>query len=87
MEENLILSRVPAYPADAKLSRIEGPVVMQVIITKTGVVNRVHVIEGNYRLRAAAIAAITKQRYRPYLVNGEPVDVATTVTINFKLDQ
>jgi len=87
MEANLLASRVPAYPETAKEDRIEGPVVVQAIISKDGFVDRVHVIEGNPRLRSAATEAISKWRYKPYLLNGHPVEVATTITVDFSLDE
>jgi TonB family protein len=86
MEANLLASRVPAYPETAKENRIEGPVVMQAIISKDGFVDRVHVLEGNPRLRSAAAEAVQKWRFKPYLINGKPVEVATTITVNFELD-
>jgi TonB family protein len=83
MEKNLIVSRVPAYPEIAKASRVQGAVVVQALITKTGVVSRIHVVQGDTRLRTAAIDAIYRQRYRPYVMNGVQVDVVTTITMNF----
>ncbi|MEI9980816.1 MAG: TonB family protein [Edaphobacter sp.] len=83
MEKNIIVSRVPAYPEAAKASRVQGSVIVQALITKTGAVSRVHVTQGDTRLRTAAVDAIYRQRYRPYLVNGVPVDVITTITMNF----
>jgi len=87
MEANLVVSRVPVYPEVAKADRIEGHVMMEAIISKNGFVKRVHVIEGDSRLRSAATEAVYKRLYRPYILNGEPVDVATTVTVDFKLDR
>jgi TonB family protein len=87
MEANLVASRVPVYPEAVKAAHIEGPVVAQAIISKDGFVDHVHIIEGNPRLRNAAAEAIYKWRYRPYLLNGQPVEVATTVTVDFKLDR
>jgi Gram-negative bacterial TonB protein C-terminal len=87
MEANLVVSRVPVYPEIAKADRIEGHVMMEAIISKNGFVKRVHVIEGDSRLRSAATEAVYKRLYRPYILNGEPVDVATTVTLDFKLDR
>ncbi len=86
MDENLIVSRVPAYPEAAKMSRVEGDVVMQALISKEGTVKRLHVVEGDSRLRSAAEEAVYKWRYRPYVLQGRPVEVATTVTVNFNLD-
>jgi TonB family protein len=87
MEANLIASRVPVYPETAKIKRVEGSVMMQAIISKDGTVKRVHVIEGDSRLRSAATEAVYKWRYRPYLLSGQPVDVATTITVDFSLDR
>jgi TonB family protein len=87
MDENLIVQRVPAYPEGAKISGVEGDVVMQALISKEGTVKRVHVTEGDSRLRSAAEEAVYKWRYRPYVLNGRPVEVATTVTVNFNLDR
>jgi TonB family protein len=87
MDENLIVQRVPAYPEVAKSSGVEGNVVMQALISKEGTVKRLHVVEGDSRLRTAAEEAVYKWRYRPYVLQGRPVDVATTVTVNFNLDR
>lgn len=83
MEKNLLVSRVPAYPDIAKPSRVQGSVVVQALITKTGAVGRIRVVQGDTRLRNAAVDAIFRQRYRPYLVNGVPVDVVTNITMSF----
>lgn len=87
MEENLIVSRVPVYPDAAKASRVEGEVIIQALISKEGTVKRVHVIQGDSRLRGAAMESIYARRYRPYLLDGQPVEVTTTITVNFTLDQ
>ena len=87
MDENLIVQRVPAYPESAKLSGVQGEVVMQALISKEGTVKRVHVVEGDSRLRSAAEEAVYKWRYRPYVLHGQPVEVATTVTVNFNLNR
>ena len=87
MEANLLASRVPVYPEAAKINHVEGPVVVQALISKYGFVDRVHVIEGNPRLRSAAAEAVQKWRYKPYLLNGTPVEVATTITVDFSLDE
>jgi TonB family protein len=85
MQENLVTSRVPAYPEAAKADGVEGPVVMQALISKYGTVDRLHVIQGDPILRGAASEAVSKWHYRPYTVNGRPVEVATTVKVEFKL--
>ena len=85
MDANLISSRVPAYPEYAKAQDIEGRVVMEVVISRTGAVDHVRVVEGDRHLRAAAEEAVLKWRYRPYLVNGRPVDVTTMLRVDFRL--
>jgi TonB family protein len=85
MEANLVASRVPAYPEFAKTEGIEGRVVMEAVISKSGAVDHVRVIEGDRHLRSAAEDAVLKWRYRPYFMNGRPVDVATVVRVDFRL--
>jgi TonB family protein len=85
MAANLITSRVPAYPESALEQEIEGPVVMDVVISDMGVVRYVHVIDGDRHLRAAAEDAVMRFRYKPYLLNGSPVEVTTTVRVDFRL--
>jgi TonB family protein len=87
MESRLVDSRVPAYPDSAKLAGVEGSVIMQAIISRNGTVKRVHVLQGDSRLRGPATDAVYKWRYRPYLLDGQPVDVATTITVDFDLDR
>jgi TonB family protein len=84
MQANLVLSRVPAYPRAAKADHVGGPVVVKAIISRSGAVEDVRVIEGDPKLRGAASEAIYKWRFRPYLLNGQPVKVATTITVDFK---
>jgi TonB family protein len=84
MQANLVLSRVPAYPRAAKVDHVRGPVVVKAIISRSGAVEDVRVIEGDPMLRGAASEAIYKWRFRPYLLNGQPVKVATTITVDFK---
>jgi TonB family protein len=85
MEANLVMSRVPVYPEIAKMDRVEGNVVMEAIISKDGMVTHVHVIQGDSRLRNAATEAVYKRRYRPYIRDGQPVEVATTIAVDFRL--
>jgi TonB family protein len=85
MEANLVTSRVPAYPEAAKAEGIQGPVVMETVISKSGTVDHVRVIEGDHQLRSAAEEAVLKWRFRPYVLNGQPVDVVTMVRVDFRL--
>ncbi len=87
MEDYLESSRVPMYPEAARTKGVEGRVVMQAVIGEDGTVGHLHVLEGDPTLRNAATEAVSKWRYRPYLVDGKPVEVTTTITVNFKLNQ
>jgi periplasmic protein TonB len=87
MVSNLLIARPPTYPDAARASHAEGQVLMQVVINKDGTVGHIHVLEGDPVLRSAAAEAVSKWRYRPYVVNGQPVEVSTTVAVNFTLDQ
>ena len=85
MENNLITSRVPAYPEAAKAEGVQGRVLLQATISKEGEVEQLHVIDGDPVLRAAAMDAVSKWRYRPYTVNGRPVEVSTNIRVDFRL--
>lgn len=87
MEENLVASRVPIYPDNARAMRIEGPVVVETMITKSGTVAYARAISGDPSLRTAAEAAVSKWRYKPYTHNGRAVDVVTQVRLVFRLSQ
>lgn len=75
----------PIYPAIAKAARVSGTVVVEAIISKTGIIESLHVVSGPEMLRRAAIDAISAARYQPYRLNGEPTEVQTTITVNFTL--
>ena len=77
----------PQYPAIARLSRTQGTVVVEAIISKTGHIESAHVTSGSEMLQAAALQAVRDARYRPFLLNGEPTEVATTISINFRLGE
>lgn len=82
----LLVSKVaPDYPADAKQARIQGTVVMRIIVDKEGNVANLQLISGHPILAPAAIDAVKQWKYRPYLLNGMPVEIETQVTVNFTL--
>ncbi len=85
VEANLIHDVAPTYPPEAGRARIEGAVVLLAVIGKDGSVQDVRVESGLPLLAQAAIDAVKQWRYRPYLVNGEPVEVDSRITINFTL--
>ena len=65
--------------------RIEGSVELMATISKTGDISHVKVLSGDSQLSRAASDAVKQWKYKPYLLNGEPVEIQTQVTINFKL--
>jgi len=85
MEGNLIYRMQPDYPALARLARIQGAVVLRAVISKQGTIDNLQAVSGPPLLMKAAIDAVQQWRYRPYLLNGEPVEVDTEITVNFVL--
>lgn len=84
--QGLLVRQVkPQYPAMARESRVEGDVVLAAVIGKDGVVNDVRAISGPALLIHAAIQAVRQWRYKPYLLNGQPVEVETQVKVQFRL--
>ena len=83
-----LIKRVnPKYPKAARKRHIEGSVVMKGTITKDGVLNDLQVVSGDPLLAQAALDAAKKWKYRPYLKDGQAVDVETQITVNFQLSQ
>ncbi|MFZ0770471.1 MAG: energy transducer TonB [Candidatus Sulfotelmatobacter sp.] len=82
---DLIRKVQPEYPALARSARIQGAVVLQAVISKQGMIENLRVLTGHPMLVPAAIDAVRQWRYRPYILNGEPVEVETQVTVNFSL--
>jgi TonB family protein len=84
--EGSLLHRVePEYPEKAQQQQIQGPVVLDVHISREGEVQNVHVVSGQRLLADAAIAAVKLWRFNPRTVNGQPTEMQTTVTLNFRL--
>jgi protein TonB len=81
----LIKKVTPNYPQLAKQARIQGQVVLRAEISKDGTIQNLQLISGHPMLTAAAIEAVKQWRYKPYLLNGEPVAVETEVIVNFSL--
>lgn len=85
--EGMIVHRVvPVYPPIAVASRQSGTVVLQATISRSGTIENLHVLSGPGMLRQAAVDAVSQWRYRPYLLNGQPVEVETTVNVEFKMN-
>ena len=75
----------PKYPKDARNMRIQGPVVLQVVINDSGEVRDVRLATGHPLLAPAAIDAVKQWKFRPYELNGKPVEIVTMITLNFQL--
>jgi TonB family protein len=75
----------PEYPSLARADHIEGNVALQATISETGTIETLHVIKGPQPLLEAAIDAVRDWRYKPYSVDGQPVEVTTTVYVDFSL--
>jgi protein TonB len=83
-----ILNRVqPQYPPLARQTRISGTVRLHAIISKDGSIQQLEVISGHPLLQQAALDAVRQWRYQPTLLNGEPVEVDTTIDVIFSLNQ
>jgi len=85
LEGNLLRRVDPVYPPLAKIARIQGPVVLVAVISKAGTIDNLHAVSGPPMLVPAAVNAVRQWRYRPYILNNEPIEVETQITINFLL--
>ena len=86
VSRGLLFKKVqPIYPRNAVSMHVEGSVELMATISKTGDITRVKVISGDSQLGRAATDAVKQWKYKPYLLNGEPVEIQTQVTINFNL--
>jgi protein TonB len=86
--EGMLLAPIrPVYPQIAIVTRTQGAVVIEALISKAGKIESAHVVSGHPMLRQAALDAVEAAHYHPYLLTGEPVEVQTTVTVVFKLGE
>jgi TonB family protein len=81
----LIHQETPIYPRDAKDNHIQGTVLLHAIIAKDGTIRSLDLSEGVCALAGSAIEAVKQWRYKPTLLNGEPVEVDTTITVIYAL--
>ena len=81
----LIRNPLPVYPPIARAAGVEGTVVLQATISKTGTIENLHVVAGPAMLQQAALDAVSRWVYRPYLLNGQPVEVDTTINVIFSV--
>ena len=86
VSQGLLIHQVkPAYPPLARQARIQGAVVLQAVIAKDGTIQGLKVVSGHPMLAPSAVDAVKQWRYKPYFLNGEPVEVETQITVNFTL--
>jgi TonB family protein len=85
MSHNLLSKAVPVYPPAAKKAKIQGKVVLDAVIGTDGNVENLRVISGPQELQQSALDAVRQWTYKPYLLNGNPVEVETTVNIIYNL--
>jgi periplasmic protein TonB len=85
LEGNLVRRVQPLYPSLARSARVQGAVVLSAIISKAGTIENLRVLSGHPMLVAAAIEAVSQWRYRPYILNSEPIEVETQIVVSFSL--
>ena len=86
MLEGMLIRKVqPVYPPLARTAHVQGSVVVYALISKAGTMENVHAISGHPMLVSAAVDAVSQWRYRPYILNSEPIEVETQITVNFFL--
>ena len=86
VSQGLLIKKVaPQYPSNAIRMRIEGTVELMATISQTGEITHIKILSGDGQLTKAAADAVRQWKYKPYLLNGEPVEIQTQVTVNFKL--
>jgi protein TonB len=84
-EGDLVRKILPVYPVLARNARVQGQVVLQAVISKQGGIENLKVLSGHPLLVPAAKEAVRQWRYRPYVLNNEPVEVETQITVTFSL--
>src|SRR5260370_729501 len=84
-DEHLLKKVEPVYPPLAKATRIQGEVVLKVTISQAGTVGDVRIQSGHPMLTVSAVAAVKQWQYQPFLVDGHPAEVSTTIEVPFSL--
>jgi protein TonB len=83
----IIFKTIPPYPIIAKTMHIEGTVVLAATISKAGTIENLRVVSGPAVLQQAAVDAVKTWRYRPYMLDGQPVEVETSVDVVFRIER
>jgi protein TonB len=86
LQGSLIRRVEPTYPPLARQARIQGMVVLSAVISKAGTIDNLRLISGHPMLVGAALDAVSQWRYRPYILNGDVIEVETQITVNFMLN-
>jgi protein TonB len=87
VSQGLLIKRVqPKYPPAALAVHAQGSVQIEATISKEGNVTNLHVLKGDAVLARAALDAVRQWRYKPYYLDGEPVEMQTQITVTFKAD-
>jgi protein TonB len=86
-QAKLIFHPNPEYPPLAKMARIQGTVRLEAVISENGTIQDLKAVSGHPLLVKAAVDAVSRWRYQPTLLNGEPVQVVTEVDVNFTLSE
>jgi protein TonB len=85
LDGNKIKDVQPLYPNMARVAHVQGDVVLRATISKTGMIENLTVVSGHPILIQAAMDAVKQWRYRPYMLNTEPVEVDTIITVKFHM--
>jgi TonB family protein len=85
MASQVLTKTPPVYPPDAKAAKVQGAVVLKAVIGKDGAIKSLQLVSGPEVLAKSAWSAVKEWTYKPYLLNGEPVDVETTITVHYSL--
>ena len=85
MAENLLTKTMPTYPLAAKKAKVQGTVVLSAVIGKDGNIKNLRVLSGPSELQQSSLDAVRQWTYKPYLLNGDPIEVLTTVHVVYRL--
>jgi protein TonB len=87
MLQGMLIHRVePVYPQLARTARIQGSVVLEAVISKEGTMKDLRLISGHPLLVQSALQAVSQWQYKPYILNGDAIEVETQITVNFMLN-
>lgn len=85
MAKQLLSKTTPVYPPEAKVAKIQGKVVLEAVIGTDGHVENLKAVSGPQELQQSALDAVRQWVYKPYLLNGKPVEVMTTINVTYTL--